>query len=279
MVYMSMKLIGRNFLLLLGMLSPFALAAPKSELWPYWNQSRSDSNIEVDHQLWQSLLSRFVRESADGINRVAYREFDEAAKLELSNYLEAMSRIAPTQLNQNEQLAYWINLYNAQTIQVVLDHPKKKSILSMGPFFAFGPWDEPYLTIEGKPVTLNDIEHRILRPIWQDHRLHYVLNCASIGCPNLNRHAYQAELIDQQLAGAQVNFLRHPRAVTLTDSGKLQVTSLFDWYLIDFAQDISGLLAYLAAQRPDLAANLSALVDEGDPKIDYVYDWDLNVVD
>lgn len=279
MVYMSMKLIGRHFLLLLGMLSPFALAAPKSELWPYWNQSRSDSNIEVDHQIWQSLLSRFVRESADGINRVAYREFDEAAKLELSNYLEAMSRVAPTQLNQNEQLAYWINLYNAQTIQVVLDHPKKKSILSMGPFFAFGPWDEPYLTIEGKPVTLNDIEHRILRPIWQDHRLHYVLNCASIGCPNLNRHAYQAELIDQQLAGAQVNFLRHPRAVTLTDSGKLQVTSLFDWYLIDFAQDISGLLAYLAAQRPDLAANLSALVDEGDPKIDYVYDWDLNVVD
>ena len=279
MVYMSMKLIGRNFLLLLGMLSPFALAAPKSELWPYWNQSRSDSNIEVDHQIWQSLLSRFVRESADGINRVAYREFDEAAKLELSNYLESMSRVAPTQLNQNEQLAYWINLYNAQTIQVVLDHPKKKSILSMGPFFAFGPWDEPYLTIEGKPVTLNDIEHRILRPIWQDHRLHYVLNCASIGCPNLNRHAYQAELIDQQLAGAQVNFLRHPRAVTLTDSGKLQVTSLFDWYLIDFAQDISGLLAYLAAQRPDLAANLSALVDEGDPKIDYVYDWDLNVVD
>ena len=279
MVYMSMKLIGRNFLLLLGMLSPFALAAPKSELWPYWNQSRSDSNIEVDHQLWQSLLSRFVRESADGINRVAYREFDEAAKLELSNYLESMSRVAPTQLNQNEQLAYWINLYNAQTIQVVLDHPKKKSILSMGPFFAFGPWDEPYLTIEGKPVTLNDIEHRILRPIWQDHRLHYVLNCASIGCPNLNRYVYQAELIDQQLAGAQVNFLRHPRAVTLTDSGKLQVTSLFDWYLIDFAQDISGLLAYLAAQRPDLAANLSALVDEGDPKIDYVYDWDLNVVD
>ena len=276
---MSMKLIGRNFLLLLGMLSPFALAAPKSELWPYWNQSRSDSNIEVDHQLWQSLLSRFVRESADGINRVAYREFDEAAKLELSNYLEAMSRVAPTQLNQNEQLAYWINLYNAQTIQVVLDHPKKKSILSMGPFFAFGPWDEPYLTIEGKPVTLNDIEHRILRPIWQDHRLHYVLNCASIGCPNLNRHAYQAELIDQQLAGAQVDFLRHPRAVTLTDSGRLQVTSLFDWYLIDFAQDISGLLAYLAAQRPDLAADLSALVDEGNPKIDYVYDWDLNVVD
>ena len=274
-----MKLIGRNFLLLLGMLSPFALAAPKSELWPYWNQSRSDSNIEVDHQLWQSLLSRFVRESADGINRVAYREFDESSKLELSNYLESMSRVAPTQLNQNEQLAYWINLYNAQTIQVVLDHPKKKSILSMGPFFAFGPWDEPYLTIEGKPVTLNDIEHRILRPIWQDHRLHYVLNCASIGCPNLNRHAYQAELIDQQLAGAQANFLRHPRAVTLTDSGKLQVTSLFDWYLIDFAQDISGLLAYLAAQRPDLAADLSALVDEGNPKIDYVYDWDLNVVD
>ena len=274
-----MKLISWNFLLLLGMLSPVALSAPKSELWPYWNQSSADSNIEVDHQLWQSLLFRFVRESADGINRVAYREFDEAAKLELSNYLEAMSRIAPTQLNQNEQLAYWINLYNAQTVQVVLDHPKKKSILSMGPFFAFGPWDEPYLTIEGKPVTLNDIEHRILRPIWQDHRLHYVLNCASIGCPNLNRTAYQADSVDQQLAQAQIDFLQHPRSISLTDNGRVQLTSLFDWYLIDFAPDFTGLLAYLAAQRPDLAADLSALVDEGNPKTDYVYDWDLNVVD
>ena len=276
---MVVKAITRAGLLLIALLAPYSIAAPKSELWPYWSAYQSQSSIKVDHQIWQALLSRYVLLSDDGIHRVAYGEFDETAKAKLREYLDAMSRIAPTQLNRDEQLAYWINLYNAQTIQVVLDHPRKKSILSMGPFFSLGPWDEPYLTIENKPVTLNDIEHRILRPIWQDHRLHYVLNCASIGCPNLSQTAYRATSIAQQMADAQIAFLQHPRAISFTDRGELQLTSLFDWYLADFAPDVFGLLAYLAVQRPDLAADLAAMAGNADAKINYVYDWDLNVVD
>ena len=276
---MVVKAITRAGLLLIALLAPYSIAAPKSELWPYWSAYQSQSSIKVDHQIWQALLSRYVLLSDDGIHRVAYGEFDETAKAKLREYLDAMSHIAPTQLNRDEQLAYWINLYNAQTIQVVLDHPRKKSILSMGPFFSLGPWDEPYLTIENKPVTLNDIEHRILRPIWQDHRLHYVLNCASIGCPNLSQTAYRATSIAQQMADAQIAFLQHPRAISFTDRGELQLTSLFDWYLADFAPDVFGLLAYLAVQRPDLAADLAAMAGNADAKINYVYDWDLNVVD
>jgi hypothetical protein len=279
MISMVVKAIIRAGLLLIALLAPYSMAAPKSELWPYWSAYQSQSSIKVDHQIWQALLSRYVLLSDDGIHRVAYGEFDETAKAKLREYLDAMSRIAPTQLNRDEQLAYWINLYNAQTIQVVLDHPRKKSILSMGPFFSLGPWDEPYLTIENKPVTLNDIEHRILRPIWQDHRLHYVLNCASIGCPNLSQTAYRATSIAQQMADAQIAFLQHPRAISFTDRGELQLTSLFDWYLADFAPDVFGLLAYLAVQRPDLAADLAAMAGNADAKINYVYDWDLNVVD
>jgi len=276
---MAVKAIARAGLLLTALLAPHSMAAPKSELWSFWSEHQPQSSFKVDHQIWQALLSRYVLLSDDGIHRVAYGEFDETAKAKLREYLDAMSRIAPTQLNRDEQLAYWINLYNAQTIQVVLDHPKKKSILSMGPFFALGPWDEPYLTIEDKPVTLNDIEHRILRPIWQDHRLHYVLNCASIGCPNLSQTAYDAASIAQQLANAQTAFLQHPRAISFTNKGRLQLTSLFDWYLTDFAPDVSELLAYLAVQRPDLAADLAAMGGNANAKIDYVYDWDLNVVD
>jgi hypothetical protein len=276
---MVVKAITGAGLLLIALLAPHSMAAPKSELWSYWGAYQSQSRIKVDHQIWQALLSRYVLLSDDGIHRVAYGEFDETAKAKLREYLDAMSRIAPTQLNRDEQLAYWINLYNAQTIQVVLDHPRKKSILSMGPFFSLGPWDEPYLTIENKPVTLNDIEHRILRPIWQDHRLHYVLNCASIGCPNLSQTAYRATSIAQQMADAQIAFLQHPRAISFTDRGELQLTSLFDWYLADFAPDVFGLLAYLAVQRPDLAADLAAMAGNADAKINYVYDWDLNVVD
>ena len=276
---MALKAVARAGVLLTALLAPHSMATPKSELWSYWSTQQPQSSIKVDHQIWQALLSRYVLLSDDGIHRVAYGEFDETAKAELRAYLDAMSDIAPTLLNRDEQLAYWINLYNAQTIQVVLDHPRKKSILSMGPLFSLGPWDEPYLTIENKPVTLNDIEHRILRPIWADHRLHYVLNCASIGCPNLSQTAYRATSIAQQMADAQIAFLQHPRAISFTDRGELQLTSLFDWYLADFAPDVFGLLAYLAIQRPDLAADLAAMAGNADAKIKYVYDWDLNVVD
>ena len=81
------------------------------------------------------------------------------------------------------------------------------------------------------------------------------------------------------MTDAQIAFLQHPRAISFTDRGELQLTSLFDWYLADFAPDVFGLLAYLAVQRPDLAADLAAMAGNADAKINYVYDWDLNVVD
>ncbi|NCF44623.1 MAG: DUF547 domain-containing protein [Proteobacteria bacterium] len=238
------------------------------------HQPQSERN--VDHLPWQTLLTRHVIASTDGINRVTYDTFDDSSKALLSQYITALSETKPSQLNRNEQLAYWVNLYNAQTIQVVLDHPDKDSILSMGPFLAFGPWDEPYLEVEGKPVTLNDIEHRILRPIWRDHRLHYVLNCASIGCPNLSRSAYTATNMAMQLAQAEQTFLQHPRAVAFIDTNTLQLTSLFDWYQTDFADNEEQLLDYVAQQRPDLAQRIATLAQSKKPKIKYVYDWSLN---
>ena len=174
-------------------------AASTDQLWSHWSTHDGQSTLSVDHQVWQTLLSRHVVASDDGINRVAYKDFDESSKTLLNQYLTRLSEVQPTCLNQTEQLAYWINLYNALTVQVVLDHPTKDSIRSMGPLLSFGPWDKAYLTIEGKPVSLNDIEHRILRPIWQDHRLHFVLNCASIGCPNLSRGAYSAANVERRL--------------------------------------------------------------------------------
>ena len=261
------------------LISGLVQAAPNSELWEYWSAHESESAGEVDHLLWQTLLTRHVIAGTDGINRVSYGTFDDTSKALLSQYINALSQAKPTQLNRNEQLAYWVNLYNAQTIQVVLDHPKKDSILSMGPFLAFGPWDEPYLEIEGKPVTLNDIEHRILRPIWRDHRLHYVLNCASIGCPNLSRSAYTPANMAAQLAQAEQTFLQHPRAVSFSDSNTLQLTSLFDWYQTDFADNEKQLLDYVAQQRPDLAERIATLAKLKKPKIKYVYDWSLNKAD
>ena len=259
--------------------APTAWTASTDQLWAHWSTHDPQSTVSVDHQPWQTLLSRYVVASDDGINRVAYSDFDESSKTLLDQYLTTLSNLQPTQLNQTQQLAYWVNLYNALTVQVVLDHPKKDSIRSMGPLLSFGPWDKAYLTIEGKPVSLNDIEHRILRPIWQDHRLHFVLNCASIGCPNLSRTAYTQENAEDSLAQAERTFLQHPRALAFHDKDVLQLSSLFDWYLEDFAEDERALLAYLAAQRPDLAEALLNFPVGSSSNIDYVYDWSLNAVD
>ena len=121
-------------------------------------------------------------------------------------------------------------------------------------------------------MTLNDIEHRILRPIWQDKRLHYVLNCASIGCPNLSTQAYTKENTPLQLSEAERTFLAHPRAVAFNAQGKLILSSIFDWYLEDFGGTETALLSYLAQEHGELSNQLRNYSSA----IRYHYDWSLN---
>lgn len=267
---------NRKHLLLviaLLLLWPLAQAAPKADLWGYWETHDSTSSATVDHQPWQQLLDRYVVRNADGINRVQYQSFTASDTDQLNAYIDRLAAISPTAMNREQQLPYWINLYNALTVRVVLQHPTKDSIRDMkSRFFSLGPWNDQLLTIENQPVTLNDIEHRILRPIWQDLRLHYVLNCASLGCPNLSTKAYTADNTPQQLREAEQIFLRHARAIHFTEAGKLKLSSLFDWYETDFGADQAAVLRYLASQRADLAAQLINYRGS----IDYHYDWSLN---
>lgn len=249
-----------------------AQAAPKADLWRHWNAHNPQSNATIDHSKWQQLLDQRVHENSDGINRVSYKQFSSGEKNQLNNYIQELAELTPSKLSRDEQLAYWINLYNALTIKVVLNHPKATSIRQMKPsFFSSGPWDDELLTIEGKLVTLNDIEHRILRPIWQDNRLHFALNCASIGCPNLSKIAYTSSNAQAQLQHAQATYLSHPRGVSLIDS-KLKLSSIFAWYQVDFGENEKNLRTYLATQLPKQAQSILA----PENTIDYAYDWDLN---
>ena len=109
-----------------------------------------------------------------------------------------MSDLTITDYNKKEQLAYWINLYNSLTIKVVLEHYPVKSIkeIKLSGIFKPGPWKKELVIIEGKKLSLDNIEHDILRPIWKDNRVHYAVNCASIGCPNLQNSAFTAKNSD-----------------------------------------------------------------------------------
>lgn len=243
-----------------------------SEPWTLWQASDESSAVEVDHSPWQAFLDRYVAVGDNGINLVAYGDVAATDRELLDGYLASLSQLDPRTLSKDEQFAYWVNLYNALTVQVVLDNPTKGSIRRMGKgLFSFGPWDDELLTIAGEAVTLNDIEHRILRPIWRDHRIHYAVNCASIGCPNLSTTAFAADNLEAQLNAAERAYVEHPRGVHLSD-GKLTLSSIYDWYAEDFAADERGLLEHLAARHPNLGDALRSFSG----RVRYDYDWNPN---
>lgn len=268
--------------LLLPLLSSMAQAnalerlfAPKAERWAFWDSREPYATRQIDHSGWNMFLGQYVLQGEDGINRVQYSRVSDADRQQLKRYITALEQLPIRGYNADQQLVYWINLYNAATIDIVLQHYPVASIrdIDISPgFFADGPWGKKLLSIEGQQVSLNDIEHRILRPLWQDPRLHYALNCASLGCPNLSTSAYSADTIELQLDQAATDFVNNPRGVSFTD-GKLYVSSIYSWFRDDFGKSDSAVIDHLKrhAEAPlkDTLADTTQIAG-------YRYNWSLN---
>lgn len=251
------------------------LFAPSANPWPRWEKHDPNAGETIDHTLWDNLLSRHVRTSGQGVNLVDYRGFSTADRTMLADYIAHLAGVPISRFDRDQQLAYWINLYNALTVQVVLDHHPVDSIrdirISPG-WFAIGPWDKTLISIEGVDLTLNDIEHRILRPIWRDPRVHYVVNCASIGCPNLRDRAYPGTGIDTLLDQAAAAYVNDPRGVSIVD-GEVSVSKIYDWFIEDFGGSEATVLRHLQHYAaPELAARLEAIGKLSDEH----YDWSIN---
>lgn len=248
-----------------------ALFAPKADPWERWQGHAESRTVVVDYGDWNHFLDRFRHLGEDGVARVAYDNVTAADKARLDRFIASLQNVPVSELTRNQQYAYWVNLYNALTIQVVLDHYPIDSIenVNISPgLFSGGPWDAILAEIEGTGVTLNDIEHRILRPIWQEPRTHYVVNCASIGCPNLPPKALTADNREVMLDQAARSYINHPRGVEIKGD-KLHLSSIYAWFKDDFGDDlISHLKDYLPAGK---AATLSQDMDRV-----YNYDWSLN---
>lgn len=257
-----------------------AAAAPKAELWSRWQQHDPGSTQAIDHTSWDAFLRRYVNAShPSGINRVRYAAVTPADRQALQRYVDTLQTVPISTYNRHQQQAFWINLYNALTVRIVLDHYPVDSIrdidLSSGLFgslFNKGPWDAKLLSIEGEKVSLNDIEHRILRPIWQDNRVHYAVNCASLGCPNLAPVAYTAANLEPQLDQGARAYVNHPRGAAFK-KGTLYVSSIYEWFQDDFGGDRAGVVQHLRRYaRQELAKKLSTY----DGKLNDHYDWRLN---
>lgn len=229
-----------------------------------------------------ALLARYVSLPPDGVARVDYARWKangaDLAALD-AWILDAATR-RPSAMARNEAYAFWANLYNALTLKVVLDRYPVASIkdirstgVGLDPRQFFGPWRTRLVTIEGQRMSLDDIEHGTMRPTFRDARVHYAVNCASIGCPNILPRAWRAETLESELDAAARAFVNHPRAAAVLPDGRLRVSSIYKWFREDFGGDDAGVIAHLRRYAaPPLANALQNVTLLGEDS----YDWSLN---
>lgn len=237
----------------------------------------ADTNSVVEqtqpaqHAAWTVLLSKYVSDSADGVNRFDYGGLKEHAadSAALDAYINSFASMKISQLPRDEQYVAWVNLYNAVTVQYIRDRYPTKTIKNS----LFGPWKKIFTTAEGREISLNDIEHEVLRKDWSEPRTHYAVNCASFGCPNLKPTAWETATLEEDLDAAARAYINHPRGVTIRKDGALQVSTIYKWFKKDFgtkeAKVIEHLLQYA---EPELAEKINARPDIKS----YKYDWSLN---
>lgn len=235
---------------------------------------KSDTMTSSLHAPWTDILQSYVS-APDG---VGLTHFDYARlkstssdKAKLDGYIENLETINPTTLSENEAIAFWANLYNAVTIQVVIDNYPIQSIKKLGPFNS-GPWKKDLVTVNGTDMSLNDIEHGTLRKQYSSPYIHYMVNCASVGCPNLLNTAWEAETLKAVRKKAAADYINSPRGAVV-DGDKLTVSSIYDWFEEDFGGSKSGVIEHI---RQYATGDLSAAIKAGAEIKKYDYDWSLN---
>ena len=226
------------------------------------------------HQAWDDLLGTYVVEAEDGVNRFDYgglkANADDVAKLDA--YLQSFESEDIEALSEAEQFATWSNIYNALTIKHIIGRYPVKSIRSG---YIVGPWKKVKTVVDGEEISLNDIEHEVLRVEFDDPRVHYAVNCASYGCPNLQKDAWVAETLDEDLDKAAREYINHPRGVSIRKRGGLEVSTIYKWFREDFGGSEQGVIDHLLQYADDdLAAEIRANADIKK----HEYDWSLNDV-
>jgi len=219
------------------------------------------------HEAWTTLLKKCV----DAKGQVNYRGFLEDAS-RLDAYLGLLSDCPPSMdWSQAERLAYWINAYNAFTVKLILDHYPVKSIKDIGPKLAIpkvnSVWDIKFFHIGGVEMTLNQIEHDILRKDFNEPRIHFAIVCASFSCPVLFNEAFTAKRIEQQLETQAVAFINDPARNRVSEN-KVELSAIFNWFKGDFTKN-GTLLEFIRRYAKGKVADKA--------KVSFLdYDWSLN---
>ncbi|WP_457653143.1 DUF547 domain-containing protein [Rhodocaloribacter sp.] len=235
--------------------------------------------IAFDHNRLDAILAAFVDERG----RVDYAGLKRSGALD--PYLASLDAATPEAMPPRERLAFWINVYNAWTLRLILDHHPVASIKRITPVRLPGlglylpklnsPWEYRIVRAGGRRLTLNEVEHGIIRKAFDEPRIHFALVCAARSCPKLRREAYTGARLDAQLDDQARDFLHDPAKNRIPDApGLIRLSPIFRWFRRDFARDERGLQAFLT---PYFEGDVRERLRRGDYRVRYLrYDWRLN---
>ncbi len=222
----------------------------------------------INHAIFDSLLKKYV--SDEGY--VNYKGFLKDS-VQFNSYLDLLSRNHPNEKNwsKEERLAYWINAYNAFTIKLICNYYPVKSIkdIKSGIPFVSDTWTISFIKIEGKTYNLNDIEHGIIRPKFNDPRIHFAVNCASKGCPPLRNEAYMASKLNAQLDEQAKNFINAGNRNKIQSANKADLSKIFTWFSGDFKKAAPSVIAFINKYSNTKLSEKATLNYQD-------YDWNLN---
>lgn len=241
--------------------------------WTFAN----DKSFDHEHSAFTKLLS-LTTEKKNGQTWVRYSLIKKKYLTDLRNYLSTLSRVKKTDyknFTKNEKLAFLINAYNAFTIYWVVKSIPVKSIKDTTHFLTT-PWkqDIPDYKLLGEKFTLDEIEHEKIRKNFSEPRIHFAVNCASVGCPSLRQSAYTSKNLDKELQEAEKEFFKNPNKFKVV-SNQVFISPIFDWYGDDFIKKFKSIESYISvrAKTYEVAPNLSSK----SLKITFLnYDWSLN---
>ena len=223
---------------------------------------------------WGDILQKYTKEDPDGLVRFDYKKLQASPQdmHRLAAYIEDLSAQKPSSFERKKAMAYWANLYNAATVLVVTENYPVSSILKIKSGFRAGPWKRKLVTVEGQSLSLDNIEHDIMRPKFKTPLVHYMVNCASVGCPNLKPTPWRIDNLEPDLDEAARAYINSPRGASVKD-GNITASKIFKWYKQDFGGNQAGVLAHIRQYaNPELLAAL-----DGKTRIkSYVYDWTIN---
>jgi len=262
----------------------------------YGVQEVNTSEFDHSYSTYNNLLNKYVKNA-----RVDYQGFIDS-RAEFETFLKSLGEVQEGDFQnwtEQQKLAFWINAYNAFTIKAIIDHyPINRGFSVVGIFYApsnsilqiKGVWTKLQFRAVGRMVTLDEIEHQILRKKFNEPRIHMAINCASISCPDLSNEAHRADKLEEQLTSASANFVNNPQKGVLIDqeSRKVKLSKIFKWFGEDFMQNYgSDVLSSEYSLKENAVLNFAAQYLESKKAREYVmknrvkigyldYDWHLN---